>query len=141
MITGVGIISIDVFIDSGGGYSNDRKDVIKNCNYNKIVVRPYTEFMGGNGTYTFYVEVQGYEEKNSNSEINVQGKGTIVFPKISLLEECNQITYYSVNNTLSFEIVSGQNGTFTLDVQNYLGTDNKPSFILIDKYGSNIILS
>lgn len=139
VITGVGIISIDVFIDSGGGYSNDRKDVIKNCNYNKIVVRPYTEVMGGNGTYTFYVEVQGYEEKNSNSEINVQGKGTIVFPKISLLEECNQITYYSVNNTLSFEIVSGQNGTFTLDVQNYLGIDNKPSFILIDKYGSNII--
>ncbi len=126
-----------IFVDSGGGNSNDKKDLVKNCN--KATVRPFTEVEGGNSTYTFYAKTEGYENQISSSMINVRGKGTIIFSETALLKDCNQITYSSVSNVMSFRIPLSQNGTFTLDVQNYLDRNNNTNFALIDKYGSNII--
>lgn len=131
-------MSVDrIFIDSGGGSSNDRKDLIENCN--KAFVQPFTEVKGGNNTYILYVKTEGYENQDSSSTINVHGNGTIIFPEISLLKDCDQITYSPVNNTISFRIPLSQNGTFALDVKNYLDRKNNTNFALIDKYGSNIV--
>ncbi|MCC8369368.1 MAG: ankyrin repeat domain-containing protein [Rickettsia endosymbiont of Oxypoda opaca] len=126
-----------ISIDSGGGYSSNRKDSIEDCS--TVVVQPFTEVKGGNSTYTFYVKTEGYENQDSSSTINVHGNGTIIFPEISLLKDCDQITYSPVNNTISFRIPLSQNGTFILDVKNYLDRNNNTNFALIDKYGSNII--
>lgn len=125
----------EIFIDSGGGLSNNQRDVISNCN--RATIYPYTNIIGVNSTYTFYVRTEGYEGIISNSSIHVRGNCTIIFPAISLLKDCKKIIYSSKRSkTLSFEILL-QNGTFTLDVTNYLGRNT--SFVLIDKYGSNII--
>ncbi|KHO02170.1 hypothetical protein JS61_08070 (plasmid) [Rickettsia felis] len=126
-----------ISIDSGGGNSEDKKDLVENCG--RVIVRPFTEVKGGNSTYTFYVKTEGYENQVSSSTIDVRGNGTIIFPEISLLKDCGQITYSPVNNIMSFRIPLSQNGTFTLDVRNYLDRKNNTHFVLIDKDGSNII--
>ncbi|WP_375326528.1 hypothetical protein [Candidatus Tisiphia endosymbiont of Nemotelus uliginosus] len=86
-----------IFVDSGGGNSNDKKDLVKNCN--TVIVRPFTEVEGGNSTYTFYAKTEGYENQISSSMINVRGKGTIIFSETALLKDCDQITYSSVSRT------------------------------------------
>ncbi|WCR54357.1 MAG: hypothetical protein PG981_001379 [Wolbachia endosymbiont of Ctenocephalides orientis wCori] len=40
-----------MFINSGGGYSNDEQDVLENCK--KAVISPYTQAIGGDGKYVF----------------------------------------------------------------------------------------
>ncbi|WP_341793893.1 hypothetical protein [Rickettsia endosymbiont of Ceutorhynchus obstrictus] len=126
-----------IFIDSGGGYSHGKEDLITGCN--KVNIYPYTKVAGYYSTYTFFVKTQGYENQVSSSTINVHGNGTIIFSKISLLKDCDQITYSPINNTISFRIPLSQNGTFTLDVKNYLDRNNNTNFVLIDKHGSNIV--
>ncbi|MFP3012711.1 MAG: ankyrin repeat domain-containing protein [Rickettsia sp.] len=131
------VVDPRIFVDSGGGYSNNKKDLIEDCS--KAIVQPFTEVKGVNGIYTLYVKTEGYENQVSSSIIDVRGNGTIVFPEIALLKDCDRITYSYVNNTISFRIPLSQNGTFTLDVKNYLDRNNNTNFALIDKYGSNII--
>ncbi|MCJ7454471.1 MAG: ankyrin repeat domain-containing protein, partial [Wolbachia endosymbiont of Homalodisca vitripennis] len=81
-----------------------------------------------------------YKGRGLYSEINVDGTGTVVFPEIDLLSDCDQITYSKESNTLSLKINFGQNNQFTLDVKNYVEqSSNKPHFVLIDKNGSNIV--
>ncbi len=128
----------DVIIDSGGGVSRNKKDVVKNCR--KVIISPYTTVEGGKSNYTFYVKTADYKGRGLYSEINVDGTGTVVFPEIDLLSDCDQITYSKESNTLSLKINFGQNNQFTLDVKNYVEqSSNKPHFVLIDKNGSNIV--
>lgn len=128
----------DVIIDSGGGVSRNKKDVVKNCR--KVIISPYTTVEGGKSNYTFYVKTADYKGRGLYSEINVDGTGTVVFPEIDLLSDCDQITYSKESNTLSLKINLGQNDQFTLDIKNYFEqSSNKPHFVLIDKNGSNIV--
>ncbi|MFT4327777.1 MAG: hypothetical protein AB3P07_04135 [Wolbachia pipientis] len=128
----------DVIIDSGGGVSRNKKDVVKNCR--KVIISPYTTVEGGKSNYTFYVKIADYKGRGLYSEINVDGTGTVVFPEIDLLSDCDQITYSKDSNTLSLKINFGQNDQFTLDIKNYFEqSSNKPHFVLIDKNGSNIV--
>ncbi len=128
----------DVIIDNGGGLNRNRKDVVENCR--KVIISPYTTVKGGKSNYTFYVKTADYKGKGLYSEINVDGTGTVVFPEIDLLSDCDQITYSKESNTLSLKINFGQNNQFTLDVKNYVEqSSKKPHFVLIDKNGSNIV--
>ncbi|WP_425385343.1 ankyrin repeat domain-containing protein [Wolbachia endosymbiont (group B) of Schoenobius gigantella] len=130
--------SRDVIIDSGGGFNRNREDVVENCR--KVIISPYTTVEGGKSNYTFYVKTADYKGRGLYSEINVDGTGTVVFPEIDLLSDCDQITYSKESNTLSLKINFGQNNQFTLDVRNYVEqSSNKPHFVLIDKNGSNIV--
>jgi len=133
-----GIDDRDVIIDSGGGVSRNKKDAVKNCR--KVIISPYTTVEGGKSNYTFYVKTADYKGRYLYSEINVDGTGTVVFPEIDLLSDCDQITYSKDSNTLSLKINFGQNNQFTLDIKNYVEqSSNKPHFVLIDKNGSNIV--
>ncbi|OJH31527.1 Phosphocholine transferase AnkX [Wolbachia endosymbiont of Armadillidium vulgare] len=128
----------NVFIDSGGGLSNNEKDVIDNCK--KVAVSPYTKVTGKKNDYIFYVKAIGYKAKDLYSEINVKGKGIVVFLEANLLDDCDEIIYFSSSNILSLKIGLGQNNQYTLDIKNYVEkSSNKPNFILIDKNGSNIV--
>ncbi|MCA7010493.1 ankyrin repeat domain-containing protein [Wolbachia endosymbiont of Tribolium confusum] len=128
----------DVIIDSGGGSNNNEKDVVENCK--KVIISPYTTVKGGKSNYTFYVKTADYKGRGLYSEIDVDGTGTVVFPEIDLLSDCDQITYSTNSNTLSLKINLGQNNQFTLDIKNYAEqSSNKPYFVLIDKNGSNIV--
>ncbi|MFT4327658.1 MAG: ankyrin repeat domain-containing protein [Wolbachia pipientis] len=128
----------DVIIDSGGGVSRNKKDVVKNCR--KVIISPYTTVKGRESNYTFYVKTADYEGKSLYSEIDVHGTGTVNFPEFDLLSDCDQITYSKDSNTLSLKINFGQNDQFTLDIKNYFEqSSNKPHFVLIDKNGSNIV--
>lgn len=125
-------------VDSGGGKDDDNQDIIIDCK--KTIISPHTIFQGHNGTYNIYIKSQNNISRNATSEINiVDGKGIINFHELSLLKDCDRIIYSTVNNTLSFKMSSEQNGTFTLNVKNYLDRNNNTNFALIDKYGSNII--
>ncbi|WP_265032114.1 ankyrin repeat domain-containing protein [Wolbachia endosymbiont (group A) of Merzomyia westermanni] len=127
-----------VIVDSGGGFDNNKKDVVENCK--KVIISPYTTVKGGKSNYTFYVKTADYKGKGLYSEIDVDGIGTIIFPEIDLLGDCDQITYSTSSNTLSLKINFGQNNQFTLDIKNYVEqSSNKPHFALIDKNGSNIV--
>ncbi|MFP3033325.1 MAG: ankyrin repeat domain-containing protein, partial [Wolbachia sp.] len=133
-----GIDDRDVIIDSGGGFDNNKKDVVENCK--KVIILPYTTVKGGKSNYTFYVKAADYKGKGLYSKIDVDGTGTIIFPEIDLLGDCDQITYSTSSNTLSLKINFGQNNQFTLDIKNYVEqSSNKPHFVLIDKNGSNIV--
>ncbi|WP_264735341.1 ankyrin repeat domain-containing protein [Wolbachia endosymbiont (group A) of Rhinocyllus conicus] len=134
----IGTDDREVIIDSGGGLDKNRKDVVENCK--KVIISPYTTVKGGKSNYTFYVKAADYKGKGLYSEIDVDGTGTIIFPEIDLLGDCDQITYSTDSNTLSLKINFGQNNQFTLDVKNYVEqSSNKPRFALIDKNGSNIV--
>ncbi|WP_265028006.1 ankyrin repeat domain-containing protein [Wolbachia endosymbiont (group A) of Calamotropha paludella] len=133
-----GIDDREVIIDSGGGSNNNEKDIVENCK--KVIILPYTTVKGGKSNYTFYVKAADYKGKGLHSEIDVDGTGTVIFPEINLLGDCDQITYFKNSNTLSLKINFGQNNQFTLDVKNYVEqSSNKPRFALIDKNGSNIV--
>ncbi|MFP3016488.1 MAG: ankyrin repeat domain-containing protein [Wolbachia sp.] len=133
-----GIDDRDVIIDSSGGSNKNEKDVVENCK--KVIISPYTTVKGGKSNYTFYVKAADYKGKGLYSEIDVDGTGTVIFPEIDLLGDCDQITYSTNSNTLSLKINFGQNNQFTLDVKNYVEqSSNKPHFALIDKNGSNIV--
>lgn len=133
-----GIDDRDVIIDSSGGYNKNEKDVVENCK--KVIISPYTTVKGGKSNYTFYVKAAEYKGKGLYSEIDVDGTGTVIFPEIDLLGDCDQIAYSTNSNTLSLKINFGQNNQFTLDVKNYVEqSSNKPHFALIDKNGSNIV--
>ncbi|MFP3022194.1 MAG: hypothetical protein ACEY3K_04405, partial [Wolbachia sp.] len=133
-----GIDDREVIIDSGGGSSNNAKDIVENCK--KVIISPYTTVEGRESNYTFYVKTAGYKGRSLRSEINIKGTGTIVFSEFDLLSGCEQITYSTDSNTLSLKINFGQNNQFTLDVKNYVEqSSNKPRFALIDKNGSNIV--
>ncbi|WP_339047979.1 hypothetical protein [Candidatus Mesenet endosymbiont of Phosphuga atrata] len=128
----------DVIIDSGGGSNNNEKDIVENCK--KVIISPYTIVKGRKSHYTFYVKTADYKGRGLYSEIDVDGTGTVVFPEIDLLGDCDQITYSVNSNTLSLKVNFGQNNQFTLDIKNYVEkSSNKPHFVLIDKNGSNII--
>ncbi|WP_179947513.1 ankyrin repeat domain-containing protein, partial [Wolbachia endosymbiont of Cylisticus convexus] len=128
----------EVIIDSGGGSSNSEKDVVEGCK--KVIISPYTEVKGRKSNYTFYVKTADYKGRGLYSEIDVDGTGTVVFPEVDLLGDCDQITYSKNSNTLSLKINFGQNNQFTLDIKNYVEqSSNKPHFTLIDKNGSNIV--
>ncbi|WP_341811169.1 ankyrin repeat domain-containing protein [Wolbachia endosymbiont (group A) of Oxytorus armatus] len=133
-----GIDDRDVIIDSSGGSNKNEKDVVENCK--KVIISPYTTVKGGKSNYTFYVKAADYKGNGLYSEIDVDGTGTVIFPEIDLLGDCDQITYSTNSNTLSLKINFGQNNQFTLDVKNYVEqSSNKPHFALIDKNGSNIV--
>ncbi|MGL5029388.1 MAG: hypothetical protein ACRC6C_04835, partial [Wolbachia pipientis] len=133
-----GIDDRDVIIDSGGGSNNNEKDIVENCK--KVIISPYTTVKGRKSHYTFYVKTADYKGRGLYSEIDVDGTGTVVFPEIDLLGDCDQITYSVNSNTLSLKVNFGQNNQFTLDIKNYVEkSSNKPHFVLIDKNGSNII--
>ncbi|MFP3029960.1 MAG: hypothetical protein ACEY3M_01880, partial [Wolbachia sp.] len=128
----------NVIIDSGGGSNNNEKDIIESCR--KVIISPYTTVKGGKSNYTFYVKTADYKGRGLYSEIDVDGTGTIIFPEIDLLGDCDQITYSTNSNTLSLKINFGKNNQFTLDVKNYVEqSSSKPHFTLIDKNGSNIV--
>ncbi|WCR58422.1 ankyrin repeat domain-containing protein [Wolbachia endosymbiont of Ctenocephalides felis wCfeJ] len=128
----------DVIIDSGGGSNKNEKDIVENCK--KVIISPYTTVKGGKSNYTFYVKSADYKGRSLYSEIDVDGTGTIIFPEIDLLGDCDQITYSTSSNTLSLKINFGQNNQFTLDIKNYVEqSSNKPHFLLIDRNGSNIV--
>lgn len=63
----------------------------------------------------------------------------MIFSETALLNDCNNITYSSSSNTLSFQIPLDQGKTFVLEVKNYLNADKIPNFHLVDKHGSNIV--
>ncbi|MBC6686134.1 ankyrin repeat domain-containing protein [Wolbachia pipientis] len=131
-------IDYDTIIDSKGGYNNDKRDIIENCD--RAIILPYTNAKGVEGNYTFYVRNAEYTGTNLYSEIDVKGTGTVIFPETDLLNDCDEITYSSNNNTLSLKIGLGQNNRYTLDIKNYIKqSTSKPNFILIDKNGSNIV--
>lgn len=65
----------------------------------------------------FYVKAADYKGKGLYSEIDVDGTGTIIFPEIDLLGDCDQITYSTNSNTLSLKINFGKNNQITLDVK------------------------
>ncbi|WP_342260183.1 hypothetical protein [Candidatus Tisiphia endosymbiont of Metellina segmentata] len=131
--------STNIFVDSGGGFNNQRQDIIKNCK--KAIIWPYTKVEGNNSTYIFYIKTAGYEKQNSSSEINIIGKGTITFLDTALLKDCEDITYSEASNTISLRIKLGENIFYRLDIKNYLDKGSKiPNFSLIDKYSSNILL-
>ncbi len=133
-----GIDDRDVIIDSSGGSNKNEKDVVENCK--KVIISPYTTVKGGKSNYTFYVKAADYKGKGLYSEIDVDGTGTVIFPEIDLLGDCDQIAYSTNSNALSLKINFGQNNQFTLDVKNYVEqSSNKPHFALIDKNGSNIV--
>ncbi|WP_339047985.1 latrotoxin-related protein [Candidatus Mesenet endosymbiont of Phosphuga atrata] len=133
-----GIDGRDVIIDSGGGSNNNKKDIVENCK--KVIISPYTTVKGRKSHYTFYVKTADYKGRGLYSEIDVDGTGTVVFPEIDLLSDCDQITYSVNSNTLSLKVNFGQNNQFTLDIKNYVEkSSNKPHFALIDKNGSNIV--
>ncbi|WP_425385027.1 ankyrin repeat domain-containing protein [Wolbachia endosymbiont (group B) of Schoenobius gigantella] len=133
-----GIDDRDVIIDSSGGSNKNEKDVVENCK--KVIISPYTTVKGGKSNYTFYVKAADYKGKGLYSEIDVDGTGTVIFPEIDLLDDCDQITYSTNSNTLSLKINFGKNNQITLDVKNYVEqSSNKPHFALIDKNGSNIV--
>ncbi|RDD34026.1 Ankyrin repeat [Wolbachia endosymbiont of Cylisticus convexus] len=128
----------EVIIDSGGGSSNSEKDVVEGCK--KVIISPYTTVKSRKNDYTFYVKTADYKGRGLYSRIDVDGTGTVIFPKIDLLSDCDQITYSKNNNTLSLKINFGQNDQFTLDIKNYVEqSSNKPHFVLIDRNGSNIV--
>ncbi|QJT94912.1 ankyrin repeat domain-containing protein [Wolbachia endosymbiont of Diaphorina citri] len=128
----------EVIIDSGGGSSNNAKDIVENCK--KVIISPYTTVEGRESNYTFYVKTAGYKGRSLRSEINIKGTGTVVFSEFDLLSDCEQITYSTSSNTLSLKINFGQDNQFTLDIKNYVEqSSNKPHFVLIDKNGSNIV--
>ncbi|MFP3023887.1 MAG: hypothetical protein ACEY3K_13795, partial [Wolbachia sp.] len=128
----------EVIIDSGGGSSNNAKDIVENCK--KVIISPYTTVEGRESNYTFYVKTAGYKGRSLRSEINIKGTGTVVFSEFDLLSDCDQITYSTDSNTLSLKINFGQDNQFTLDIKNYVEqSSNKPHFVLIDKNGSNIV--
>ncbi len=131
-------IDYGTIIDSKGGYSNDKRDIIENCN--RAIILPYTNAKGVEGNYTFYVRNAEYKGTNLHSEIDVKGTGTVIFPETDLLNNGDEIIYSSNNNTLSLKIGLGQNNQYTLDIKNYIKqSTSKPNFILIDKNGSNIV--
>ncbi|WP_338406603.1 ankyrin repeat domain-containing protein [Wolbachia endosymbiont (group A) of Longitarsus flavicornis] len=128
----------DVFINSGGGLSKNEKDTVDNCK--KVAIAPYTKVTGAKNDYTFYIKTTDYEAKDLYSEIDVKGTGTVIFPETNLLDDCDEISYFSTNNTLSLKIGLGQGNQYTLDIKNYIKQgSNQPNFMLIDKNGSNII--
>ncbi|WP_265016974.1 ankyrin repeat domain-containing protein [Wolbachia endosymbiont (group B) of Endotricha flammealis] len=128
----------DVFINSGGGLSKNEKDTVDNCK--KVAIAPYTKVTGAENDYTFYIKTTDYEAKDLYSEIDVKGTGTVIFPETNLLDDCDEISYFSTNNTLSLKIGLGQGNQYTLDIKNYIKQgSNQPNFMLIDKNGSNII--
>ncbi|WP_347938849.1 hypothetical protein [Rickettsia oklahomensis] len=130
-------VKVDL-IDGDGGYSNDKPDIIKGCR--KVVIWPYTEVKGTEGIYYFYIRTRDIKKKNSNSLIDIKGKGTIVFLGTNLLTDCESITYSKINNTLSLQIKLGANIFYTLSIKNYLGNDNiTHNFNLIDKNYGNVI--
>ncbi|WP_341823711.1 ankyrin repeat domain-containing protein [Wolbachia endosymbiont (group A) of Agelastica alni] len=131
-------IDYDTIIDSKGGYNNDKRDIIENCD--RAIILPYTDVRGTEGNYVFYIKAAGYKGKDLHSEINVKGTGTVIFPETDLLNDCDEITYSSNNNTLSLKIGLGQNNRYTLDIKNYIKqSTSEPNFVLIDKNGSNIV--
>ncbi|KJW03755.1 hypothetical protein [Rickettsia argasii] len=125
-------------IDGGGGYSNDRPDIITGCK--KVVIWPYTKIKGTEGIYHFYIRTKDVKKENSNSLIDIKGKGTVVFLDTNLLTDCEKITYSKESNTLSLQIKLGANIFYTLSIKNYLGSDGLThNFNLIDKNSGNVI--
>ncbi|WP_264730444.1 ankyrin repeat domain-containing protein [Wolbachia endosymbiont (group B) of Episyrphus balteatus] len=130
--------SSQILINSGGGLSKDKKDIVDSCK--KVVVLPYTKVTGAENYYTFYIKTAGYRAKELYSEIDVGGTGTIVFPETSLLDDCDEIAYSSGSNTLSLKIGLVQGNQYTIEIKSYINTNShQPNFILIDKSGSNVI--
>ncbi|WP_391159193.1 ankyrin repeat domain-containing protein [Wolbachia endosymbiont of Liriomyza huidobrensis] len=130
--------SRQIFINSGGGLSKDKKDIVDSCK--KVAVLPYTKVTGAENYYTFYIKTAGYRAKELYSEIDVGGTGTIIFPETSLLEDCDEIAYSSGSNTLSLKIGLVQGNQYTIEIKSYINTNShQPNFILIDKSGSNVI--
>ncbi|WP_454898834.1 hypothetical protein, partial [Wolbachia pipientis] len=118
--------------------SKNEKDTVDNCK--KVAIAPYTKVTGAENDYTFYIKTTDYEAKDLYSEIDVKGTGTVIFPETNLLDDCDEISYFSTNNTLSLKIGLGQGNQYTLDIKNYIKQgSNQPNFMLIDKNGSNII--
>ncbi|WP_265042240.1 ankyrin repeat domain-containing protein [Wolbachia endosymbiont (group B) of Melanostoma mellinum] len=131
-------IDCDTIIDSCGGNNDKQRDTIANCN--KVVIAPYTDVLGKDGNYIFYVQSKGYKGKNLHSEIDVEGTGIVIFPENDLLNDCDNITYSSDTNTLSLRIVLGQNNRYTLDIKNYRKQGIiQPNFTLVDINGSNVV--
>ncbi|KJV79673.1 hypothetical protein RHORCCE3_1909 [Rickettsia hoogstraalii str. RCCE3] len=125
-------------IDGGGGYSNDRPDIITGCK--KVVIWPYTKIKGTEGIYHFYIRTKDVKKENSHSLIDIKGKGTVVFLDTNLLTDCEKITYSKESNTLSLQIKLGANIFYTLSIKNYLGSDGLThNFNLIDKNSGNVI--
>lgn len=125
-----------VLIDSGGGLNKDKRDIVDNCK--KVAISPYTKVTGVGNDYTFYIKTMRYKAKDLYSEIDVNGKGTVIFPETNLLNDCDEISYN--NSTLSLKISLGQGNQYTLDIRNYIEkSSGKPNFVLVDKNGSNII--
>ncbi|APR98948.1 ankyrin repeat domain-containing protein [Wolbachia endosymbiont of Folsomia candida] len=121
-----------IVIDSRGGNSGN-SDVVSNCR--KVIVTGNTKVVSNESDNTFYIKPSA-----GHAEIRGEGKGFVIFSDTALLQRASNISYSSTNNTLSIEIKgnSGNSGTFTLDVQNYLDKENNHHYLLIDKYGSVI---
>ncbi|WP_157956383.1 ankyrin repeat domain-containing protein [Wolbachia endosymbiont of Folsomia candida] len=121
-----------IVIDSRGGNSGN-SDVVSNCR--KVIVTGNTKVVSNESDNTFYIKPSA-----GHAEIRGEGKGFVIFSDTALLQRASNISYSSTNNTLSIEIQgnSGNSGTFTLDVQNYLDKENNHHYLLIDKYGSVI---
>ncbi|WP_157956387.1 ankyrin repeat domain-containing protein [Wolbachia endosymbiont of Folsomia candida] len=116
-----------IVIDSRGGNSGN-SDVVSNCR--KVIVTGNTKVVSNESDNTFYIKPSA-----GHAEIRGEGKGFVIFSDTALLQRASNISYSSTNNTLSIEI---QDGTFILDVQNYLDKENNHNYLLIDKYGSVI---
>ncbi|MCC8418595.1 MAG: hypothetical protein LN590_03265 [Rickettsia endosymbiont of Glossina mortisans submortisans] len=131
----------NIIIDSGGGIDRVRKDKIEDCN--KLIVSPNTKVTGSYGNYLMYIKskdyIKYYTEQQATSLIDVLGKATIIFPEISLLEDGTKIKYDTINNDLVIKFPLGHNGWYKLFLSNYLQNDHNTTYVLIDKYGSNIV--
>lgn len=124
----------NIIIDSNGGIDSISKDMIQNCSM--LIISPNTQVQGGHGNHTIYIK--SYSERNATSWIDVLGRATIIFPELSLLQDI--IMEYLVNyNAMYITIPIKQNIKYNLVLKNYLRKDNSTHYVLIDKYGSNII--
>ncbi|MFP3012648.1 MAG: hypothetical protein ACEY3D_06980 [Rickettsia sp.] len=129
-----------IIIDSGGGENYAKTDKIQNCT--KLIMSPNTVVQGASGNYTIYVksliDARHNKEKYAFSSINVR-QGTIIFTDLSLLKDSNHIVYLEEKNILSFNFSLRDGGTYTLWLENYFNKEDNTNYVLIDKYGSNIV--
>lgn len=128
----------NIIIDSGGGTNYRELDEIKNCT--KLIVAPNTQVYGGNDNYTIYIKSQDYTAEYALSRLDIAGKATIIFPEISLLNDCTKIEYKSLyTNSLVIGVPLAQDGQYELILNNYLNHGNTTNYVLIDKYGNNVV--
>ncbi|WP_034577414.1 hypothetical protein [Cardinium endosymbiont of Bemisia tabaci] len=130
-----------ITVDSGGGISYTQKDTIKGCR--NVIVSPNTIVTGDDTNYNIYIKSKNSNLDYAESNINIPGIGTknIIFPEISLLNDATSIKYNSSSNRLIINIPLSKNDQYELALENYLtNTTNITNYVLIDRYGNNIVL-